>query len=202
MGELNNDQLSSMPLILARQLEFPYVEGFLFTRSIWGLGGYDAVDHALQTPPASTEQILHDAKYTSGEAPVPVTPDDLTAGLGAGFSNVYQQTMGELNIQILAAGGERPAGYIPGLPANWAHADAAAGWGGDRLNMYENADGSQWLIDWQTAWDTQTDADEFSARVTELQSTFQGALRLVPGPQTVRVVLASDPNLFLALPSG
>jgi hypothetical protein len=201
-GQLSNDQLGSMPLILARQLEFPYVEGFLFTRSIWGLGGYDAVNQAIQTPPASTEQILHDDKYTSGEAPVTVTPDDLTSSLGSGFGNVYQQTMGELNIQILATGGERPPGYVPGLPANWPHAEAAAGWGGDGLNMYENADGSQWLIDWQTSWDTQGDADEFDARVTELQPTFQGMMRIITGAQTVRLVLASDANLFLALPSG
>ena len=66
--------------------------------------------------------------------------------------------------------------------------------------MYENGD--QWLIDWQTAWDTQADADEFRARMNDLASTFQGSLRLIPGPQTVRFVLASDPSLFLDLPSG
>lgn len=201
-GQLGNDQLGSMPLILARQLEFPYVEGFLFTRSVWGLGGYDAVNQAIQTPPSSTEQILHDDKYFSGEAPVTVPNDDLSSNLGPGFTNVYQQTMGELNIQVVAAGGERPAGYVPGLPANWPNQDAAAGWSGDHLNMYENADSSQWLIDWQTAWDTQADADEFNARMTELQPTFQGTMRLIAGTQSVRLVLASDPNLFLALPSA
>jgi hypothetical protein len=201
LGEIGNDQLNSMPLILARQLEFPYVEGFLFTRSIYGLGGYDAINQAIQTPPASTEQILHDDKYTSGEAPVVVSARDLTSNLGGSFSNVYQQAMGELNIQILATGGEKPGGWIPGLPAVWPHSEAAAGWGGDRLSMYEDASGG-YLIDWQTTWDTQADADEFSARMTELQPTFQGSMRLIPGTQSVRFLLASDPNLFLALPSG
>ncbi len=201
LAQLGTDQLATMPLILRRQLEFPYAEGLVFTTDIWGLGGYDAVNQALQTPPASTEQILHSDKYYSQEAPVPVTLPDLSASLGSGFSNVYQQTMGELNIQVLAAGGEKPAVDIPGLPAQWPHQEVAAGWGGDRLNMYEGPNDA-WLIDWQTAWDTQADADEFAARMNELAPTFQGTMRLINGPQTVRVVLASDPSLLLALPSG
>jgi len=43
---------------------------------------------------------------------------------------------------------------------------------------------------------------EFAARITELESTFQGSTKLITGPQTVRVVIASDPSLFTALPSG
>ena len=202
LSQIANDQLANMPLILRRQLEFPYTEGFLFTSDVWGLGGYDAVNQAIQTPPASTEQILHSEKYYNHEAPVAVTLNDLTSSLGSGFANVYQQTMGELNIQVLATGGEKPPVDVPGLPAQWPHQEVAAGWGGDRLNMYEDAASGAWLIDWQTAWDTQADADEFSARMTDLQSTFQGTLKLIPGPQTVRFVLASDPSLFLALPSG
>lgn len=202
LGQLGNDQLANMPLILRRQLEFPYTEGLLFTTDVWGLGGYDAVNQAIQTPPASTEQILHSDKYYNHDAPVAVTLTDLTSALGSGFTNDYQQTMGELNIQVLATGGEKPPIDVPGLPAQWPHAEVAAGWGGDKLNMYDNASNGQWLIDWQTAWDTQADADEFSARMNELASTFQGSMRLIPGPQTVRFVLASDPSLFLALPSG
>lgn len=203
LGELGQDQLASMPTILRRQLEFPYGEGFLFTRDIYGLGGFDAVNQAIQTPPASTEQILHSDKYYNHEQPVTVdAPSIMALSESGGWSNDYQQTMGELNIQVLAAGGEKPAIDIPGLPVTWPHQEVAAGWGGDRLNMYDNASTGAWLIDWHTAWDTQADADEFSARMTELQSTFQGTLELIPGPQTVRFVLASDPSLFLALPSG
>ena len=57
------------------------------------------------------------------------------------------------NIQVLAAGGEAPAVNIPGFPTDWPHQEVAAGWGGDRLAMYENTDG-RWVIEWQTAWDT------------------------------------------------
>ena len=194
LAQAGTDQLASMPLILRRQLEFPYAEGFLFTSDVWGLGGYDAVNQAIQTPPASTEQILHSDKYYNHEAPVAITLDDLTTNLGSGFSNVYQQTMGELNTQVLAAGGEKPAVDVPGLPAQWPHQEVAAGWGGDKLNMYEDAASGAWLIDWQTAWDTQADADEFSSRMTELQSTFQGHMVLQPGsePNSIRFLLADS----------
>jgi hypothetical protein len=67
--------------------------------------------------------------------------------------------------------------------------------------MYEGPNDA-WLIDWQTSWDTQPDADEFSARIGELQATFGGTTRVFPNGQSVRVVVASDPTLFLALPSG
>jgi len=201
LGQLGDDQLASFPLILRRQLEFPYSEGLLFATDVWGLGGYNAVNQALQTPPASTEQVLHSDKYYNHEAPVDVPIGDLSSSLGSGFANVYQQTMGELNVQVLATGGEKPPVDIPGLPAQWPHAEVAAGWGGDRLNMYEGPNDA-WLIDWQTSWDTQPDADEFSTRIGELQATFGGTTRLFSDGQSVRVVVASDPNLFLALPSG
>lgn len=202
LGQLGDDTLAKMPLILRRQLEFPYAEGLSFVTDVWGLGGYSAVNEAIKTPPESTEQVLHSDKYYADEKPAAVTTADLTTALGSGFTNVYQQTMGELNIQVLATGGEKPALDLPGFPVDWPHQEVAAGWGGDFLNMYENGD--QWLIDWQTVWDTPEDATEFSDRIFTLAPTFQGTMRSMPGadPNSIRVVIASDANLFLALPSG
>ena len=192
-GELGDDQLANMPLILRRELEFPYTEGLLFTRSVYGLGGYDAINNALQTPPASTEQILHDQKYTDGEQPIAVTLPDQTTALGAGWSKTYEQTLGELEIQVVAAGEDRPPVSLPGFPVEWPHSEVAAGWGGDRLAMYENASG-RWAIEWETVWDTQPDADEFSGRISELAPTWQGVMRSLPGaePNSIRIVLTSD----------
>ena len=128
-GELSGNDLAGMPLILRRQLEFPYTEGFLFTNDIYDNGGYDAVNNALVTPPASTEQILHSEKYFDQEPPVSVTLDDLSATLGDGWSSVYDQTMGELNIQVLATGGETPALNIPGFPTDVAAPGGRCGLG-------------------------------------------------------------------------
>jgi hypothetical protein len=195
--DFDNDLLEGMPLILRRQLEFPYGEGFLFARDLFTAGGFEAINGAIQNPPASTEQILHPEKYFEQEAPVDVTLDDESGALGAGWSLVYEQTVGELGIQVLATGGERPPFNIPGLPVEWPHQEAAAGWGGDRLNMYENGD--QWAIVWETAWDTEADADEFENRVTELLSTFDGSAQFTGGPSgglARRLVIASDAALL------
>ena len=78
LGQLGEDQLASFPLILRRQLEFPYSEGLLFASDVWGLGGYNAVNQALLTPPASTEQIMHSDKYYNHETPAAITTTDLS----------------------------------------------------------------------------------------------------------------------------
>lgn len=195
LSGIDDETLANMPLVLRRQLEFPYTEGFLFIDDVHGLGGFEAVNETLSDPPDSTEQIIHSQKYYDQEAPVEVALDDLSTTLGDGWSRVYEQTMGELLIQVLATGGEEPPATLPGLPVEWPHAEAAAGWGGDRLNMYEHTDG-RWIIVWETAWDTQSDADEFSTRVVELQPTLQGHLIVDPGPdpngQRIEVLLAND----------
>ena len=166
-----------------------------------GLGGFEAVNQAIQTPPTSTEQVLHPQKYFDQEQPVEVTLDDLSADLGDGWAVTYEQAMGELNTQVFVGGGEQPPLAIPGLPGiEWPHQEDAAGWGGDRLKMYESGD--QWLIDWQTTWDTETDASEFASRVNELTATIDGTTRVFAEGTDVRLVVVSDPELFLALPSG
>ena len=195
LGELDQPTLAGMPLVLRRQLEFPYVEGLLFVTSLHDQEGYDGVDAALQAPPASTEQILHPEKYFGGEAPVDVEVADLLGQLDDGWISVYEQTMGELGIQILAVGGEEPDFNIPGLPVDWPHSEVAAGWAGDRLSMYEGPEGA-WLIDWLTTWDTQADAGEFEARIAELEGSFAGPARVDTTQQGVRVRVASSEQLL------
>jgi hypothetical protein len=189
-SELDQSSLAGVPLVLRRQLEFPYTEGFTFATALHDRGGYEDVNAAITTPPASTEQILHPDKYFAHEGPVEISMPDISSSLGAGWSLAYQQTMGELMIQILATGGETPSVDIPGLPADWPHADVAEGWNGDRLNMYENTDGS-WLIGWQTHWDTQADAISFRSRIDQLTGTFGGTVDLRIDSADVDVVVRS-----------
>ena len=194
LSGLDDQTLADMPLVLRRQLEFPYTDGFLFVNDVWGLGGFEAVDGTIQTPPASTEQIMHSQKYYDGELPVDVQLDDVSATLGEGWSRVYEQTMGELLVQILATGGEEPPVTFPGMPVEYPHSEVAAGWGGDRLNMYEHPDG-RWMIAWRTAWDSESDASEFETRLNELGSTFDGPIDIrifPPDPVNREVYIASD----------
>jgi hypothetical protein len=172
-SQLDAASLDGFPLVLRRQLEFPYTEGFVFATTLHDEGGFAAVNDALTTPPASTEQILHPEKYYAGELPAGVAAPDLLDQLGPEWHVAYEQTLGELGIQIIAAGGEVPEGALPGLPVDWPHADAAAGWDGDRLVMYESSDG-HWRIEWTSAWDSAADAMEFKSRIDELSGTFTG----------------------------
>jgi hypothetical protein len=195
LEQLLDPTLASTPWILRRELEFPYAEGFSFIQGIYDQGGFDAVNATLSTAiPASTEQVLHPEKYLANEAVLAVDAPDISASLGSGWTTTYEQTIGELLMQVVAAGDESPPETIPGLPMAWPHAESVDGWGGDRLKMYEN--GGQWLIDWHTAWDTQADADEFIARVNELTGQFDGPALVIPSAQEVRVMIASDQSVL------
>ena len=190
-SELDQSSLEGVPLILRRQLEFPYTEGFAFATALHDKGGFDDVNDAITTPPASTEQILHPEKYFAHESPIAVEAPDLLATLGNGWFQAYEQTLGELGIQILATGGEMPQVDIAGLPTDWPHQEAAAGWGGDRLRMYENTSGA-WRIEWKTVWDTDADAISFRSRMDELSGTFAGATDLQISGDTVEVSITGS----------
>ena len=69
--------LNSMPAFLRETALFPYEAGLRFAMQLQMQGGWDAVNAAFATPPASTEQILHPDKYLAGEAPVAVTLPDV-----------------------------------------------------------------------------------------------------------------------------
>jgi hypothetical protein len=191
--------LASMPPYLVRQVSFPYQEGFTFVSGLQTNGGWPAVNDALQNPPPSTEQILHPEKYGAHEAPIQVQLEDPTADLGGGgWKQTYIDTFGELSLQMFVAGGEEPDSPIPGLPmGEWPHAADAAGWGGDRIAMWERDESGSWAIAWRTAWDTKADADEFATRTTALQATLDGASKVVRTSDTEILLLmaSAEPTL-------
>jgi hypothetical protein len=159
----DQELLESAPLVLRRQLEFPYTDGWAFVNAIRSGGGYEAVDAAFADRPVSTEQVMHPEKYLAREHPVVVELPDVATALGGGWTLSYQQTMGEMLIGVLVADGEpAPPPTMPGLLPALPNAEAAAGWGGDRIVSLDGPDGT-WAVVWQTAWDSATDAGEFLA---------------------------------------
>ncbi len=174
----DQELLESMPPILRRQLEFPYIDGWAFVMAMRADGGYAAVDAAFGDRPVSTEQIMHPEKYLEREDPVVVGLPDLTGTLGAGWGESYEQTLGEMLTGVLVADGQSaPGPSVPGVLPALPNAEAAAGWGGDRLVSLDGPDGT-WVVVWQTAWDSATDADEFSAAT-------QAAMDDLPFPREV-----------------
>jgi hypothetical protein len=175
MTKQDSRRLERLPDILQRQLEFPYIDGFAFVNAIRGRGDWAAVDAVWEAQPVSTEQILHPELYP-GELPVEIDLPDVPAALGPGWTSRYEQTLGEMQTHVWLANGKRGSFLWPILPAQLPNAEAAAGWGGDRLVSLDGPDGA-WAVVWQTDWDSKQDQKEFlkAARV---------AMKDLPGAHT------------------
>ena len=142
--------LAAAPPIIRETMLFPYIAGLDFVAAIQA-GGWDAVDAAYLAPPASTEQILHPEKYVAGDEPEAVSLPPLTGTLGAGWSLVDSDSLGEFQTQL----------YLAGWVDDDTATTAAAGWDGDRYAVYAQEDEDVLLF--VTAWDSDEDLQEFVA---------------------------------------
>jgi len=149
-------------------------------------GGWAAVDALYGNPPVSTEQILHPDAYP-GDRPVPVAlPNELAARMGAGWTTEQRDTLGELQLRVWLEAGGGPA-WKPTADA------AAAGWGGDRVELLR-APGGAWALVLKTVWDGAADAHEFTAAATATIGALGLTGRVLPGAggTEVDVVLGSS----------
>jgi hypothetical protein len=194
--------LESMPLILKRTLTFPYLGGLEFISAEFQAGGgWDAVNAIWDSPPASTEQVIHPEKYDTGEEPVTITLPEIASTLSGHWTASSEQTVGELVTDIWLADGV-DTGNGPLGPNPLPNADAAAGWGGDRVVNLDGPSGT-WAVVWQTTWDTEQDAAEFSAAVPfdSLPGPTSVGGTSIAGdlPFPVLVLSASDPQTLDAV---
>jgi len=156
----------SLPAFLQAQLVFPYTGGAAFVGALRERAGgrWTLVDLAERTrPPASTEQVMHPEKWVRVEPPVPVR---VRAGeaLGDGWERAAGGVLGEFQTRELLA---RAGGG--------GSAVAAAGWGGDRYELWRSGagegckapcrPGSALIMRW--VWDTPGDVDEFAAKLRQ-----------------------------------
>ena len=180
--------LLQMPRILRDTLTFPYTSGLNFVTGLQTTGGWSAVNALYRTPPESTEQVLHPAKYDAHEKPVAVSvPADLARRLGAGWKVSFQDTLGEFQLGIWLA--DASGGRVDSEEAT----TAAAGWGGDRAALLEGPNGS-WSVVLLTAWDSAAEAGQFE---TAAIGTVQGLTHpaaVLPGVGAVNrtVIVGSD----------
>lgn len=188
MGAANDPelmaQLQQIPQIVQNQITFSAVQGTLFVAAQQRQGGWDVIDKAFANPPESSEQILHPDKWASREAPIVVgLPDDLAKTMGTGWTAALEDTWGEQQIQI----------WLGGMN----EANAAQGWGGDRVTLLQGPAGA-WAIAWHTIWDTPADAVEFetSAQPALSKSTGKGSVLPGEGGTTRWVVIGSDDKVL------
>lgn len=176
MGSIN------APESLKFMLLAPYSSGLRFAHALLLRGGYSAITAAFRAPPQSTEQILHPEKYPS-ESPVKVEP--VTDHLPANAKEVYRDTLGELVTSLTLAAS---------LPSRDAAAQAAAGWGGDTIVLYNisppDSTGSAEAVVWNTQWDNKAEAAEFCTQV-KIALKRREKVTVVCDEVTVRVTILS-----------
>jgi hypothetical protein len=155
--------LETAPPVMTIWFLFPYVGGQPFVEALRAAGGWDAVDAAYKDPPVSTEQIMHPEKYIERDDPTTVKLPDLGRTLGAGWSVVDENTVGELQTAVLLANLKPGQGLnmtMGTLELPEPAMNAAAGWDGDQYALWGKGD--QEVLAWQSVWDSEQDAVAFS----------------------------------------
>ena len=91
--------LNMAPYIAIRTFVFPFAEGLDFAVQLFqAAGSWSLINQALETPPVSTEQVLHLEKYMAGELPISVEMPDLDWVIGDEWEHVRTGVLGELFI--------------------------------------------------------------------------------------------------------
>ncbi len=142
----------SAPLWLRESLIFPYLGGAEFVR--WFDHEYPGKQPYGVLMPISTEQILHPARYATGDR-----PDALAFEAPARDTVRYEDGLGEFEIRLLLQ---------QHLGDDGAAASLAAGWDGDRYKVLGHGSGAgagagagaEALV-WYTLWDDKTAAARF-----------------------------------------
>jgi hypothetical protein len=148
---MSSAQYKLAPRSIRESLLFPYQEGMDWATAIYKKDGWKGVSQAFADLPQSTEQILHPEKYFAHEAPVKVGLPELRLELGAKWKRIDYDVSGEWNYYLI---------LDEFLNSEADSKRAAAGWGGDRYEVYESSTGEV-LVAQMSAWDSENDAREF-----------------------------------------
>lgn len=142
------------PPIFRETLMFPYFQGMLFVMSQGTKKGWPGVNAFYNSPPLSTEQILHPEKYQPGadyDAPMKIEIPDLNDSITGDWTSLGSSCLGELQTRILLS--KVPEGK-----------EAALGWDGDRYEVFRRSGESQerFALAWVSIWDSEEDAEQFA----------------------------------------
>jgi len=141
------------PLILRQQLLFPYVHGLAFVKAALAHGGWPGLQRVYQHPPVSTQQIMHPETYF---AETPVLPNEVTlhipeGALSPAWTKLKRDVLGEFFLSVI---------LLQFLPEEEAQ-QSAAGWRGDRYELFEQHDSGRLLLVCVTVWNTPAEAATF-----------------------------------------
>jgi hypothetical protein len=168
-----------LPPFVEAQAVFPYVGGQAFVDELLRRAGgrWALVDTAYRLrPPSSTEQVLHPAAYFEADEPEPVTIPNVP-----GWERVSAGTWGELQTREMLA------------RAGGGAEEAAAGWGGDRYELWRSPRGSALIMRWQ--WDTPRDEAEFALRLRDFANGLDRPAAVARRGGAVTLAIAPDAGL-------
>ena len=170
-GRIPTPVFESAPAVVRESLQFPYQTGNSFVASVFRSGGWVAVDRLYSRPPASTEQVLHPQKYILDERPKEVALPDPAVALGDGaWRRLDTDTLGEFYLSR----------YLGRRLDDATATAAAAGWGGDRYEVWSAGAGQESFL-LLTDWDSNYDAQEFFAAYSAFAEAEGGPSSRSPG---------------------
>lgn len=118
------------PPSIERELRFPYTTGAEWVNIVRSEEGTAVIDRYLRGEPIATAHILHPELRKAGWQPERVVLPELAMALGDGWSRESGGTFGEFHLRNYLELG------LPALPS----VQAAAGWRGDRYDVYVHED--------------------------------------------------------------
>jgi hypothetical protein len=187
---MSSEQFNKAPRALRESLVFPYLQGNEWATQLYKRGGWSMISRAFSRLPLSSEQILHPEKYFSYERPVKVMLPDLTgllnksepsglksgAARGGNWRRIDYDVNGEWSYYLILD-------QFLKSPAESRR--AAAGWAGDRFELYEGSTPDSIFMAQMTVWDTENDAREFfDAYVKRTERRYPDAKVIGPASST------------------
>ena len=179
----SSEQFNQAPRALRESLIFPYGQGTEWATQLYKRGGWSMVSKAFTQLPLSSEQILHPEKYFSYERPVKIVLRDLRNLLGPAWKRIESDVNGEWSYYLILD-------QFLNSPAESRR--AAAGWAGDRYEIYEGSKRGQVLLAHVSAWDTENDAREFFDAYVKRTAKRYPEASLLPENQS------PSPNTYLS----
>lgn len=150
----------------------PYSDGPVYVHNLRQRGGWDAVDAAYDSPPASTEQVIH----LTNETPTPIPYKDRSRNGWSLFPAQGENgsdTVGEASMFTMLWYQARTSGADTVEPRTIRaqgpydtydySAEPSAGWANDRVFPYHKGSGTdaKYGYVWVSEWDSPEDARQF-----------------------------------------
>ena len=162
--ELYDSALSKAPKIIRRALIFPYLAGMRFVIAMRSGRSWEEFNDIYESPPVSTEQILHPKRYARSDEPVML--DYSPVAVLQGYERIYDTVLGEFQMRLflehhLEGGSGEDASRAVDIER------AAKGWDGDRLLAFRNDQGLP-LVTHMSVWDSRQDATEYYNALVEV----------------------------------